>query len=229
MTRYLLVSFDLCPFVQRSAIVLEEKGVEYDIDYIDLAAKPDWFLQVSPLGKVPVLKTGEHSIFESGVIAEFLDETTPGPALLPAGSLEKAQQRMWTEYISAALIDAWRLSTAPDQNGAATLATVCHDKLARLETVISGPLFAGEHFTLADAAAGPLLQRLEWMSRVRPDLELFDGLPKVTAWRNALLERPSVKSSTIERIEQRFYEYMAGDRTETQKTDPSWLGGQVNP
>ncbi|MDX5334434.1 MAG: glutathione S-transferase N-terminal domain-containing protein, partial [Gammaproteobacteria bacterium] len=39
-----LVSFKLCPFVQRSVITLIEKGVDYDITYIDLAEPPDWFL-----------------------------------------------------------------------------------------------------------------------------------------------------------------------------------------
>ena len=40
-SEYRLVSFDVCPFVQRSVITLEEKGVCYDVEYIELGDPPD--------------------------------------------------------------------------------------------------------------------------------------------------------------------------------------------
>ena len=43
-----LVSHALCPYVQRAAIVLREKGVPFERRDIDLANKPDWFLRISP-------------------------------------------------------------------------------------------------------------------------------------------------------------------------------------
>ena len=52
---FVLVSLALCPYVQRAAIVLHEKGVPFERRDVDLADKPDWFLRVSPLGKTPVL------------------------------------------------------------------------------------------------------------------------------------------------------------------------------
>src|SRR5262249_53227565 len=65
MDKLTLISHDLCPYVQRAVIALSEKGVPFDRVYIDLNAKPDWFLAISPLGKVPLLKVGDHVIFES--------------------------------------------------------------------------------------------------------------------------------------------------------------------
>ena len=50
-----LIGQDLCPYVQRARVVLNEKAVPYRMTVIDLAAKPAWFLDVSPLGRVPVL------------------------------------------------------------------------------------------------------------------------------------------------------------------------------
>ena len=75
-----LVSHPLCPFVQRAAIVLLEKGVPFERINVDLSAKPDWFLALSPTAKVPLLKVrridGEDAIlFESMVICEYLEET----------------------------------------------------------------------------------------------------------------------------------------------------------
>jgi len=50
-----LFSHHLCPYVQQARIVLGEKSINHDLAFIDLANKPDWFLAISPLGKVPVL------------------------------------------------------------------------------------------------------------------------------------------------------------------------------
>ncbi len=69
-----LISHHLCPYVQRAAIALTEKGVVFDRIDIDLANKPDWFLAISPLGKTPVLRADDHAIFESSVILEYLEE-----------------------------------------------------------------------------------------------------------------------------------------------------------
>ena len=74
-----LISHKLCPYVQRAVIALTEKGVAFERVDIDLAAKPDWFLKLSPLGKTPVLLVGEVPIFESAVILEYLEETQAAP------------------------------------------------------------------------------------------------------------------------------------------------------
>ncbi|MGO8654936.1 glutathione S-transferase family protein, partial [Rhizobium ruizarguesonis] len=88
MSKLTLVSHHLCPYVQRAAIALLEKGVPFERINIDLADKPDWFLQISPLGKVPLLRIEEEDgseavLFESSVICEYLEETQPGVALHP--------------------------------------------------------------------------------------------------------------------------------------------------
>src|SRR5262249_17513816 len=92
-----LISFALCPFVHRATTMLREKGVEFDIEYIDLRNKPEWFLALSPLGKVPGLVVeGGTALFESAAINEFLDETEP-PRLLPTDPVERARHRAWIE------------------------------------------------------------------------------------------------------------------------------------
>src|SRR5215475_10763040 len=59
MPKLTLISHDLCPYVQRAVIALTEKGVPFGRRYVDLANKPDWFLAISPLGKVPLLQAGD--------------------------------------------------------------------------------------------------------------------------------------------------------------------------
>lgn len=89
-----LVSFNMCPFVQRAAIALQEQKRDYNIRYIDLRNPPEDFKAISPLGKVPVLKVGDEAVFESNVILNYLDETCDGPKLFAEEPLARAQQRM---------------------------------------------------------------------------------------------------------------------------------------
>lgn len=99
MTTYLLVSFKTCPWVQRAAIVLREKGVDFEFRHIDPDNRPDWFLAISPHKKVPVLRIDDRvSLFESNAIAEYLDETI-APRLHPADAVARAVNRAWTDYV----------------------------------------------------------------------------------------------------------------------------------
>src|SRR3954451_6441860 len=104
-----LISHKLCPYVQRAVIALTEKGIPFGRIDIDLADKPDWFLKISPLGKVPVLTVatdrGEVALFESNVICEYIEETQTGAKLHPEDGLSRAEHRAWMEFGSAILGD----------------------------------------------------------------------------------------------------------------------------
>ena len=118
-----LISHKLCPYVQRAVIALTEKGVPFERIDIDLANKPDWFLKVSPLGKVPVLLVettdGEAALFESNVICEYIEDTQGGAKLHPHAPLERARHRAWMEFGSTILCEVWGLETT----GEATLSS----------------------------------------------------------------------------------------------------------
>jgi len=97
---YELVSFKICPFVQRARITLLHKRVPHTVTNIELKEPPTWFPAISPLGKVPLLRVdGGTVLFESAVINEFIDETTT-PPLHPADPLARAQNRAWIAYAS---------------------------------------------------------------------------------------------------------------------------------
>ena len=225
MSEYRLVSFDVCPFVQRSVITLEEKGVPYDIEYIDLGNPPDWFEAASPLGKVPVLFVGDVVLFESAVINEYLDETAPGRRLHPEDPLRRARDRAWIEFLSTILVDRNRMQHAPTEEETRERAAGINAKLARLEDQLGeGSFFHGEELSLVDAAAAPLFQRLAWCRHLAPDLGVFEGQPHVAAWSEALLAHESVKRSTVADIRERYFEYLQGNRGRRGDETPSWLG-----
>lgn len=190
-SRLTLVSHALCPYVQRAAIVLAEKGVPFERRDIDLADKPAWFLKVSPLGKTPVLLVGDAAIFESAVICEYLEETAL-PRLHPANALQRAQHRSWMEFGSALLNSIAAFYNAADEAALAARAADIRARLVQLEAALGdGPYFAGESFSVVDAVFGPVLRYFDVFDAIA-DFGFWDGVPKLRRWRAALAQRPSV-------------------------------------
>jgi glutathione S-transferase len=188
-----LISHTLCPYVQRADIALREKGVPFEKKLIDLNNKPEWFKEISPLGKVPVLLDGNRPIFESAVILEYLEETQPNP-LHPADTLRRAQHRAWMEFGSSILADLWIVETSPDRAAIEQKVEAMHAKFARLEGEIKGPWFDGGRFTLVDTVFAPVFRYFDLIDRL-VDHGIFENTPKVNAWRKALAARPSVKAA----------------------------------
>ncbi len=228
MPDYKLVSFKICPFVQRSMITLEEKQVPYEIEYIDLFNKPDWFMEVSPLGKVPILRVGDTVIFESAVINEYIEETAPGVALHPHDPLQRARHRAWIEVASEVLRKLYQLNTASDKEEAFKAAVGVRGVLVRFEDELgAGPFFDGPAFSLVDAAIASALQRLTWCEAIVPTLDLFSATPKVQAWRDMLLARQSVQRSTVPEIQELYHQYLQGRGSPSRAVEPAWLGTMV--
>ena len=80
-------------------IVLRAKDIAFEVTYINLREKPEWFLEISPHGKVPVLNVDGQPLFESNAIAEYLDEVVAprlqfgvSPKRLPVGN--RARRRL---------------------------------------------------------------------------------------------------------------------------------------
>jgi len=191
-----LVSFDLCPYVQRAAIALAEKGINFRRVDVDLSNKPEWFRAISPLGKVPLLRVGDDVLFESTPIVEYIEETTPNP-LHPRDPIARAKHRAWMEFGSSVLADIWVLETTPDQEAFAAKRDSLADKFKQLEGALaSGPYFAGARLSLVDVVFAPVFRYFETFERF-VDLGLFEAEPKVAAWRAALAKRPSVIGAVV--------------------------------
>jgi glutathione S-transferase len=203
-----LASHLLCPYVQRAAIVLAEKGVTFKRLEIDLANKPEWFLKISPLGKTPVLLVGDQPIFESAVICEYLEDTL-SPALHPSDPLMRAQHRAWMEFGSTILNNIATFYSAPDERTLLNQAAVLNTKFTQLEAEVSsdGPYFAGESFCIVDAVFGPIFRYFDVFDDTA-DFGTFAQLPKVRAWRSALAQRSSVQNAVREDYPQLLKEFL---------------------
>jgi glutathione S-transferase len=197
MARYLLVSFDTCPWVQRAAIVLREKRVDFEFRHIERDNRPDWFTAISPHRKVPVLRLDDTvSLFESNAIAEYLDETI-APRLHPGDPVRRATHRAWTDYVPIFAASTTAVAYAGSEEEWVKAASGIPVPFERLEKALekqgNGPFFDGASYSLVDAAYAPFLQRYVFLDRIRP-LGHLEKFPRLKAWSEALLARPSTHS-----------------------------------
>ncbi len=183
-------------------IILRAKAIEFDVTYINLRDKPDWFLEISPHGKVPVLVVDDQPLFESNAIAEFLDEEV-APRLHPADPIKRARNRAWTDFIAdfaKGLSGIYYTQTKQDMEAGLERAP---KTVAKLEEAIAaergndGPYFNGEDLCVVDAAYAPFLQRFAMMEEVL-QTGLLDKFPLVKAWAEALIASEEVKGSVHE-------------------------------
>jgi glutathione S-transferase len=257
--RLTLVSHALCPYVQRAAIALIEKDVDFERITIDLVDKPAWFKAISPLGRVPLLKVGDEAVlFESAAICEYLEDTTAGP-LHPTDPAVRARHRAWMEFGSNVLNLIAGFYNAADADALQRKRDEIRERFITLEAELSShegpyfrffaelreapawfvgwvkrsgptrwsstwrtprgsasldppyetvgtirqpmvpefgeePYFSGARFSLVDAVFAPVFRYFERFEAIE-DFGFFDGLLRVTAWRAALAQRPSVKAA----------------------------------
>lgn len=207
MSKLVLVSHYLCPYVQRAVITSLEKNILHDRIYIDLANKPDWFLQISPLGKVPLLKVENEVLFESAVICEYLDEITPD-SLHPSDPLTKAKHRSWIEYGSSILNAIAGFYNAPTEEVFEQKRQELIGKFLWIERQHSDNIyFAGNGFSLVDAAFAPIFRYFDVFDAIA-DFGVFKDTPKVIAWRQTLQARPSVQEAVVEDYPQRLLTFL---------------------
>jgi glutathione S-transferase len=211
VSRLTLVSHHLCPYVQRAAIALTEKGVPFERVDVDLADKPGWFRALSPLGKVPLLEVvagaRQAVIFESAVILEYLEETQANP-LHPADPLERARQRSWIEFGSSILNGIGRFYNAQTDQALAHEAATLAGMFGRIEAEIgAGPWFAGAAFGLVDAVYGPIFRYFDTFERIG-EFGVLAGKPKVRAWRAALSGRSSIRSAVAPDYPERLMAFL---------------------
>ncbi|MEL0082594.1 MAG: glutathione S-transferase family protein, partial [Gammaproteobacteria bacterium] len=141
--------------------MLREKQVDFTVRYIDLRNKPDWFLKISPTGKVPLLMVDQQVLFESSAINEYLDERFQ-PTLHPTDPLQRAQNRAWIEMANQLSAAQFGFTMAGDEGSHRQNLDQSLQLLNRLESPLvtsGGPYFNGAEFALVDAAFAPFFTR----------------------------------------------------------------------
>lgn len=200
MAQLELYSASVCPFAHRTRLTLLEKSIDFTLIEIDLENKPDWFTEVSPYSKVPVLKYGNDRVWESAIINEYLDEVFPQPPLMPQQPGKRALARIWIDFANTKFINAfYKMLLNQDlekqqiwkQDLLNHLLFMEHEGIEKLGD--DGPYWFGESVSLVDLTFYPWFERWAVVEHYR-NLSLPSECQRLQQWWEAMSERDSVKA-----------------------------------
>jgi len=197
-----LYDFLPCPFGQKIRIILAEKGLSYELVQIDFTEgeqrKPD-FLRLNPFGRVPVLIDEDTTIYDSTIIAEYLEDEYPEPPLLPAigASALRARARTWEDFADTSFTpqvgqlmgEMCKPESDRDPARLQRIHRLIERALDFLNHELQGQEYLAQQFSIADIGFVPRLVVLK-------DLGLDPGQNRanVEAWLNRMIDRPSIQS-----------------------------------
>ncbi|CAN1747081.1 Glutathione S-transferase DHAR2 [Linum perenne] len=162
-----------CPFCQRVQLTLEEKKVPYKLHLVNLSDKPQWycfqllssctsfslfvsisrFLDISPEGKVPVVKFDEKWVADSDVIVGIIEEKYPEPSLVTPDEFASVGSKIFMSFIN--------FLKSKDSSDGTEQALVEQLKALDDHLKAHGPFIAGEKITGVDLSLAPKLYHLE--------------------------------------------------------------------
>ena len=193
-----LFSYEACPYAQRTRMTLLEKGIEHKITEVDLYNRPDWWADLSPYGKVPLIKHGNAVIYESAIINQYLEEAFPAVPLMPTDPAQRAVARIWIDYCDSYFMAAAHDIIAHRKDGGKRQEAVENlaEKLEFMEKhglrAISdkGPFWMGEQLTLVDMQYAPFFERFDcyadlWGAYIPP------SCTRLLAWWETMKARES--------------------------------------
>jgi glutathione S-transferase len=197
-----LISFPSCPYVQRAVIALREKAVAHETTYIDLAHKPDWFLALSPRGRVPLLvvdgPAGDIVLFESQAICEYLDEIHGENRLMPTDLVERARDRAFAAFAAEdLLLPVYQSMRARSRTELERPVDTLRERLARLQQELGDRSWLsgnGSRFGMADVLVAPAWSRIDLLEDVG-GWSWPAALEPVRAYGARVQARPSVAES----------------------------------
>lgn len=203
MSEVEIISATSCPFAQRTRMVLIEKNIDHGLSEIDLNNKPEWFGEISPYGKVPVIRHKGVTFFESSVINEYLEEAFPENNLMPQTPEDRAEARVWIDFANVRFVPhIYKVLLAQDAEGQALHERKIYEALHFMEfeglrKSGDGPYWLGSEISLVDITFFPHLERFVALEKYR-GIKIPEDHTHLLAWLAHMKQRPSVVQTTLD-------------------------------
>lgn len=196
------------PFVRKVQVLLAEKGVPYDFEMASPFPAPDWFAEISPAKRIPVLRDrsigtegAAGTLPDSSVICAYLERKHPEPAMYPRDHFDHARALWFEEYADSELamriglglfrpmVMARMFGKEPDvETARKTVREQLPPLFDYLETSIAGrSCFVGDALGIADIAIATQFVNFRHAG-ARIDVARW---PALAAWVDRMLARKS--------------------------------------
>ncbi len=195
----------LSPFVRKVRLLLAEKGLDYQLEVVAPFNQPDWFFEISPLGRIPAFRDGDLALADSSVICQYIEEQYPqAPALYGSTPAEKARIRWLEKYADYELAPLTTFAVFVNRALNPTLGKPCNEEAVQkalveqlprhfdyLEQQLGGAdYFVGNRLSVADLAFACQLINLQHACE-SIDASRWPGLAALQA---RLCQRASVQA-----------------------------------
>jgi len=166
----------LSPFVRKLRLCLAEKGLDYHLQIILPFNQPDWYRELSPLGRIPAFQDGDFTLADSSVICQYLEDKYPDrQALLGSTAEQRAQVRWLEKYADYELATLCTFTVFRNRTLRPSLGQACDEVAVQaaladrlpphfdyLEKTLAGAdYFVGNRLTLADLAVTSQVVNME--------------------------------------------------------------------
>lgn len=198
-----LYSMRFCPYAQRVHLVLDAKQIPYDVVYVNLTHKPDWLIEKSSLNKVPCIELeGGETLYESLIIADYLDDAYPQNKLYPSNPLAKAKDKLLINRFNAVITTMYKVFFL----GSTLEQDVFNEALNGLEffdqelTKRRTPFFGGDKPGMLDFMIWPWCERADVIRIIRGEQFIIprERFLRLLKWRIAMKENPAVRDSFLD-------------------------------
>ena len=192
-----------CPYAQRTRMLMIEKEIPFELTEVDLRNKPDWFLAVSPYGKVPVIVDDGQTIYESAIINEYLDEKYISIPMMPVEPVERAKARIWMDYctnkyltLSRKLLVDHGNEELQTENKKKMKESLIYIEKECFEKNANGPFWLGNNISLVDLHYAPFFERFGAFKELF-GVEWPEECIKISNWWSAIQKRDSYKMTVL--------------------------------
>lgn len=199
-----LFSMRFCPFAQRIHLVLDAKDIPHHTIYVNLTDKPEFLFEHSPPGTVPAVQLPAEnncSLYESLIIAEYLDEKYPQRQLYPKCPYKRAADRLTIKKFDAVIGAMYKVFVNPTPEPGAIVDIAVkldtfEEELARRGT----QFFHGDIPGMVDYMIWPWCERADMLGFLIGDRYKLDDerFPKLVQWRALMKNDKAVKQSFID-------------------------------
>jgi stringent starvation protein A len=150
-----------CVHCHRIRLILAAKGVSYDLVLVDPAKPPEDLIDLNPTQSLPTLVDRDLVLYETSVVAEYLDERYPHPPLMPIDPLSRARLRLAIVRMERDWLPLAEQCAGSGKNSEAARKRLREALMSALPLFKAAKFFLNPEMSLADCALAPLIWRLQ--------------------------------------------------------------------
>jgi len=189
-----LYSDSISPASHCARLVLAEKDINVEINYVEDGERPEALIEINPYSSVLTLIDRDLVLYDEQIIMEYLDERFPHPPLLPVDPVIRAGNRQLRFRVLKDLYSLIDDLESSDSTRVSNAQKNMKDNLtAIVPAFVHKPYFMSDDYTLVDCCMAPLLWRLpeygvKLPASARPLEQYADRLFERDAFQSSLSE-----------------------------------------